>query len=186
MVRGMIGHAGLRYQAEWRKRGRVKKPKRHDVGGGRMLTVAEIAAETGTSRQTIHARIKAGCTQSELIYGRDGRRRDEWPPRHHVGGGRRLTVKEIAAETGLSAAAVSQRIHRGAIGAALLMSRLWTDEEIEIARRMRAEGAAWVEVADALGRSAMAVQLKLRRSEVALSMVREVPISDASTGPSSG
>lgn len=87
---------------------------RYDVGNGELLTVAQIAARTGTAAASIYQRIKEGQRGKELLRG----------PRtklYDVGGGRRMSIHQIAAETGLSASAVYSRVARGMTGKDLLI-----------------------------------------------------------------
>lgn len=89
-----------------------RKGRMHDVGGGRRLTVSQIAYEVGCRPTTIHGRIAAGESGSVLMR----------PLRRKLFdcGGEMLTVSQIMRRTGLSDGAVRSRISRGLKGAELL------------------------------------------------------------------
>lgn len=71
---GGVYVSSLRH-GRWRTKpaGRGRKPKgcrRYGVGGGEMLTVAEIAVRSGVSQSTVDARIKRGVVGAALLAGR--------------------------------------------------------------------------------------------------------------------
>lgn len=88
------------------------RAKRYECGG-EFLTVAQIAARTGTSETGIYRRIKLGQRGTELLRG----------PRTKLYqvGAEMLSLKQLCERTGLSAGAMYSRINRGMTGKDLLV-----------------------------------------------------------------
>lgn len=94
---------------------RVYKPcagARHDVGGGLMLTVSQIAKRSGCQPTTIYARINAGRMGAELL--RPSR------VKSYPVGDELMTISEISERTGLAADSIRSRLARGVKGRGLL------------------------------------------------------------------
>ena len=92
---------------------RIRGGERHDVGGGRMLTVRQIALQSGCEPSAIYARLHRGVTGVALLASRVTKLYD-------CGNGQKLTVKQIMQRTGLGEASVRSRISRGVTGRDLL------------------------------------------------------------------
>lgn len=91
----------------------IRPTRRMDTG--MVLSVAQIAARTGTSPSGIYQRIKKGQTGAELLRG----------PRTKLYevGKERLTLAQLCERTGLKAGAMYSRIVRGVTGKDLLIKR---------------------------------------------------------------
>lgn len=93
---------------------RIAEERGYLVRGGKHVRLREVAEEVGVSRQAIAMRIAKG--QDPFAPKGQGRK----PKRHDVGGGRMLTVAEIAAEAGIWPASVYQRLRHGKTGSELI------------------------------------------------------------------
>lgn len=85
---------------------------------GEQMTLAQIMRITGAALGTIQDRIRRGWTSEYLL--QPPISKHERAPKFDVGGGRQLTVLEIAAETGLAFSSIYRRIQRGWTGEKLL------------------------------------------------------------------
>lgn len=93
---------------------RVRGGERFDVGGGRKMTVREIAMASGCNVSAIYARIQSGWEGEDLL-------RPHRAKLYDCGNGRRLTIRQIQQRTGLSENSVRSRISRGITGVDLLL-----------------------------------------------------------------
>lgn len=96
-------------------------PRRILVAGAR-LTIAEIAQRAGISPQGVRLRLSAGLRGEALVAAPlpRGVRAERRGPTYDVGGGRQLTMREIAAVVGVDRAIIRGRFARGARGPELL------------------------------------------------------------------
>lgn len=93
---------------------RRSRHRTHDVGGGRRLTVPQIARLAGVTEGAIYDRLNKGWTGRDLLRGLREKLYD-------VGGGERLSIKQIAERTGLATHTIRSRLARGWRGAELLV-----------------------------------------------------------------
>ena len=77
------------------------------------------------------------------------------------------SIRAIAAETGFSISYVRDKLNRAGVRKPKF-HRLWTDEEVTLAKKLRAQGWTLVQIGERIGRSEFAVAARLAQAPVAL------------------